>query len=75
MIVSGLERKIALPDALGDRDGFAPVSEPLVQAVRVSQRQMPAPKRDDRGVRIVDPPRHLDGLLAKRDGLVALRPV
>ena len=74
-IVAGLEREIALPGALGDRDHFAPVGEPLLQAVRVSQRQMAAPQRDDRRVRIVDPPRHLDGLLAKRDGLLALRPV
>ena len=36
---------------------------------------MAAPEGDDRGVRIVNPPGHLHGLLAKRHRLLALRPV
>ena len=46
-IVAGLERKIALASPLRDHDHVARVSQPLLEAVRVSQRQMTAPERDD----------------------------
>ena len=74
-IVAGLERKIALASPLRDHDHVARVSQPLLEAVRVSQRQMTAPERNDCGVRIVKSTRHLDGLLTKSDASLALRPV
>ena len=74
-IKSGFEREIALAGALRDRDHFARVGQPLFEAVGVSQRKTAAPERDDQGVRVVEPFRHLDGLLTKSDGLLTLGPV
>ena len=74
-IVSRLEREIPLAFVFGEFDHFARVGKPLLEAVRVSQRQPTAPERHDRRVRIVEPAGHLGGLLAQRDSLVALRPV